>query len=175
MAGGEIQAVIGARFAIAAARLGAEVDGRRHGGTRAGWPQARRAAPNPRGRGRGPGRRARAARRRSSRRSRPRRRWPTGAQEAALDRLAGAVTALAAQVDAAAARARWPGDGPLPASRAPRRRSRPSSDTVGLTLAEFLAGSSAGQRGADAGPGPAVQLSRWHPTILPPGILTWIF
>ena len=142
MAGGEIQAVIGARFAIAAARLGAEVmadamaanEGRVAEG-KAGAPdlaegvagrigalEARQAALVA----------ALEAEAALAERARE-------AQEAALDRLAGAVTALAAQVDAAAARAETAVERAASGEAERRAGLEAFRDTVGLTLAEFLA------------------------------------
>jgi len=142
VAGGEIQAVIGARFAIAAARLGAEVmadamaanEGRVAEG-KAGVPdlagqvagrlgalEARQAALVA----------ALEAEAALAERARE-------AQEAALDRLAGAVTALAAQVDAAAARAETAVERAASGEAERRAGLEAFRDTVGLTLAEFLA------------------------------------
>ena len=115
---GEVQAVIGARFAVAAARLAAE-------GAATAVTEARaeaRAEAHAEALVDAGGLAARLAALEAAR---------TG-QEAALDRLAGAVATLAAGIDAAAARSEATAAALADGLAAFR-------DTVGLTLAEFLA------------------------------------
>ncbi|HVH01700.1 MAG TPA: hypothetical protein VM891_01875, partial [Amaricoccus sp.] len=115
---GEVQAVIGARFAVAAARLAAE-------GAATAVTEARaeaRAEAHAEALVDAGGLAARLAALEAAR----------AGQEAALDRLAGAVATLAAGIDAAAARSEATAAALADGLAAFR-------DTVGLTLAEFLA------------------------------------
>ena len=108
-------------------------------------------------------------------------------QGIALDRLAGAITALAARIDIAAARSETMAETLVEtmaetlagtvAQAAEETAARLAElaafrETVGLTIAEFLAETRAPQRGADAGPGPAVQLTMAPDDLSPRGDLT---